>query len=396
MSDNRVSLCSINEDGLFTLPNDGPKRVTLVKHIGSGGTWLAYSCIVEEGDYKKYSIIKEYYPFQTGITAKYERNNSTGELRICVDSIDMYEDEKSKQKENVDRELRINSALYLRKDNVSSYMYEEKLYCTFGDSTYVLVDTSDGRTLKDILYDDGYLNMTVRERIDLAIDFSRRILLAIDYLFKNDYIHGDLKPENIYFSGVDGAENIFLLDFGSVFSRNEYRIDVEKASDEDKKRLASQIIRNDGVGMSSEGYRSRDMITLLSKKQQCSAKNCSVLGATDLLNAINKIDVSVDIYSVMNIFFLMIIGKVYKSSESRISIKKKLGDCSFIMDELIRIMKKNEKSEYNSISEIMNELDILKALLDRRAHPKVLLYGLQNQVKTSGIDEQLFGEIISD
>lgn len=395
MDANREPIYSINEDKTFIFPSiNGNKKVTVQDLIGAGGTWLAYKCFVEDGDAKEYAVIKEYYPY--GISAKYIRDGSNGELHIEDDSEEKREKEIQKQNDDVKRELEINHALYLRNDNNNPYMYSAELYCNYGDSTYVLIDTSEGQTLKKFINSHRYNELTVRERINLAISYSKKFLIILNHIFSDDYIHGDLKPENIYISGKSGAENFYFLDYGSVFSKNEYRIDIETASDDEIIEVADRIIQNEGIGMSSDGYRNSDMISLLYEKNNYYAMKGSVISATDLLNAINKIDVSADIYCIVKILYLLAIGKEYDSDVESSELKKELYDCNIIVDELLRIMEKNKEEGYHSIEEIMNDLDILEALLNRRGHPKTLLYGLQNQVKNNDIDVRLFGEIISD
>jgi len=370
-------------------------NLEILDFIGSGGTWMAYKCRLKEEDgVSDYAVLKEYYPIQNSYDVNYVRDTSNNMLKICAETNETRLKEKEKQKDNVDRELKINQILRKKNNNNNPYMFREWICSKYGDSTYVLVDTADGKTLKELIYDNERKNLTQRQRINHAFYYTRKILKVLDYMFCNEYIHGDLKPENIYIAGEGEAENIYFLDFGSVFSKSEYCVDINSASDSIKIEMANKILNNDGLGTSSDGYCSPDMVVLRDAKKQYKSINGSAIKAKKLLKVINSLDVSVDIYSILKIFYLMITGNVYKGSNNTVEID--LGDCGIINAELIRIMQKNESKGYHSIEEITYELDVMEALLNKTAHPKTLLYGLKDQVVIKEIDERLFGEIISD
>lgn len=395
MEDNRRPLSEYSNytDGFVFASEDGTKKIKFIEVIGSGGTGLAYKCIMKENNVEKFVVIKEYYPDETGISPQYIREDEDGRLYIQADNDEERIEELKRQKENVKRELDLNHELYLRNDNNNPYMYNAEFFCTYGDSSYVLIDTSDGCTLKNLLNGTKYADMSDRQRIELAINYTKRFLIILNHIFSDKYVHGDIKPENIYIAGDEGAEHIYFLDYGSVFCLNEYKIDLDNTSDEEVIRIADKVIWNEGIGMSSEGYRNAAMVMLLHEKNNYFAMKGSVSSAQSLLQAINNIDISVDLYSLIKIFYYISVGEEYLDSMNRRKLKNLLGDCDIIAEDLQRIMRKNEDEGYHSIDEVETELDIISALLNKEGHPKVLLYGIQKQMNNIEVDEKLFGKV---
>lgn len=73
---------------------------------------------------------------------------------------------------------------------------------------YYSMDLLAGRTLEQILIDDGplYLNE--------AIDIFLQVLDGLAYAHRNDIVHRDLKPGNIMICTVNGESVVKILDFG--------------------------------------------------------------------------------------------------------------------------------------------------------------------------------------
>jgi len=64
--------------------------------------------------------------------------------------------------------------------------------------------------LRQYLQDHG--NLSVEE----AVQLGRFLLAALQYLVRHDFVHGDLKPENIIVTGNSGDLRFKLIDLGSV------------------------------------------------------------------------------------------------------------------------------------------------------------------------------------
>ena len=62
--------------------------------------------------------------------------------------------------------------------------------------------------------------------------------------------------------------------------------------------------------------------------------------------------------------------------------------------QLLKMMKKNEREGYHSIEAVREDLNILKKLESRGAHPEVLLEGLKKDIlESSKIDEGLLVDV---
>ncbi|MBP9091315.1 protein kinase [bacterium] len=73
---------------------------------------------------------------------------------------------------------------------------------------YYSMDLLEGRTLEQILIDDGPVYL------DEAIEIFLQVLDGLVYAHRNDIIHRDLKPGNIMICTVNGETVVKILDFG--------------------------------------------------------------------------------------------------------------------------------------------------------------------------------------
>ncbi len=73
---------------------------------------------------------------------------------------------------------------------------------------YYSMELLEGRTLEQILIDDGPLYL------DEAIEIFLQVLDGLAYAHRNDIIHRDIKPGNIMVCNVDGDTVVKILDFG--------------------------------------------------------------------------------------------------------------------------------------------------------------------------------------
>lgn len=74
-----------------------------------------------------------------------------------------------------------------------------------GDKQYLVMEYIEGRTLKDVIAEEGRLKSS------RAVAYVLKILAALDHAHKNHIIHRDIKPQNIL---VDKDDNIKVADFG--------------------------------------------------------------------------------------------------------------------------------------------------------------------------------------
>ena len=74
-----------------------------------------------------------------------------------------------------------------------------------GEMRYIVMEYVDGRTLKDMIREEGRIHP------DVALRMTIRILAAVDHAHRNGIVHRDIKPQNIL---VDRAGEVKVADFG--------------------------------------------------------------------------------------------------------------------------------------------------------------------------------------
>ena len=70
---------------------------------------------------------------------------------------------------------------------------------------YIVMEYVDGRTLKEMIREEGRIHP------DVALRMTIRILAAVDHAHRNGIVHRDIKPQNIL---VDGNGEVKVADFG--------------------------------------------------------------------------------------------------------------------------------------------------------------------------------------
>lgn len=184
---------------------------------------------------------------------------------------------------------------------------------------YIVLEYVKGKTLKQIINEEGKLNWKK------AINISRQIASALDCAHKNNIVHRDIKPHNILVT-EDGI--VKVADFG-----------IAKASD-------SVTITNSNKIMGSAHY--------LSPEQ---AKGIVVDGRTD-------------IYSLGIVIYEMLTGKVPYDAESPVSVALKHIQDPVIPPQsinanipnnlnnlVLKCMEKNPVSRYQNAKELIDDLD---------------------------------------
>lgn len=82
---------------------------------------------------------------------------------------------------------------------------------TYNDCYYIVMELVRGMTLRDVILDNGCL----------SIDTTCQILVAcsdaLEYAHKNNVIHNDIKPENIF---ITDAHEVKIIDFGTATLKN--------------------------------------------------------------------------------------------------------------------------------------------------------------------------------
>ena len=361
---------------------NGKEKVRLLEVVGRGQNCIAH----------KAALLTDGEEYQVPVDASWSREE--------------VEQEMLRQRTKVLREVRSAQELYFDGKENSPYVYRTEFFGREGNSYYVKLDTSKGKTLKNIIREKG--KVTLRE----AIEFCDKLLVIMKTLLdgKVKYFHCDIKPEDIWIRGEGAAASMILLDMGSVFKKEEYSFEsLEDLSLEELFERADRIADNEGIGCSSEGYCCGKLRNFYNQKMayQDAKEIASIIpilpnleekekAAGALLKAINEIDLSVDLYSALQVLFYCSTGEEYLGN-GVYTVEKIMGltgEAEMVCDWLLHMLKKNTAPGYESIEELGQDLKTLKRLLEKGADPRVLLQGVKNNLpEIKGIDTRLFGKI---
>lgn len=400
---NRKALINDNEYKFLCVNSNSREYVKVIGIIGRGGTSICYKARrFQDGKPKEWCILKEFFPDKDVYSESlyYERDRVGGQIRIKFNDNNISDAEKSSmvQKEKTRRETILTHESYISErlrfnDNSNSPYFMEAKRISFeedmGDSGYLILDTQEGETLHAILKRDGKLSF--RD----SIEFFEKILEILNVLEREACYHCDIKASNLWVEGSGKNKQMILLDFGSAFEAEAFRADM--LSDKDAIALADKIIYNASIGSSTEGYTANELkkfhyerSNYFSSEEFNKAEN-----AKKLLKAINSINISVDIFSSLQLLFKMITGEPFSSCDRSVKgIVDKTGLTEIVIKQLVEIMRKNDRGRYRSVGDVKKDIDILSTLYSKGAHPKVLIDGLMKQVKTlPDIDEMLLADV---
>ena len=183
----------------------------IVSEIGRGG-----SCIVYEAEYKdNFNLvhrvrIKEFYPYQVNL----ERNDSG--FLFCVDSkSELVFNEKKKLFE---RGYSVNVQLQSDDDFINTSVDAREIVEDNG-TVYLIYSLDGGITL------GKYKPKNIRECIEITIAVAQ----AVEKYHKNDYLHLDIKPDNILILN-ETKEMVVLFDYDSVSKICDIKLGYSKIS----------------------------------------------------------------------------------------------------------------------------------------------------------------------
>ncbi len=194
----------------------------------------------------------------------------------------------------------------------------------WNDSLYMVTEFIDGKTLKDIINENGPVP------VKTAIDYALQIVAGIEHAHRRNIIHRDIKPQNIIVS-VDGT--VKLVDFGIA-------------------RMLSQTTRTMG---------GKDVVGSVHYISPEQARG-------------NEVDLRTDIYSLGVLMYEMFTGKVPFEGEEAVSIAMKHVNQKpaapmnvnpnvprGINDIILKCMEKNPDDRYQSASELREDLLLFSA-----------------------------------
>mgnify|MGYP004600944031 FL=1 len=366
------------QDGFLLCDETGTEQVRLLAFISRGGSCLAYRGVRSRNGRNFACIVKEYFPKEAYEDGIYIRDNVGDDIKILPE---YREKELQIQKENVERELAMNQNIYFNPGEDQSnnpYAFQLERLCTKkGDTSYLIIDTDEGGTL--------YSTMEKSLCPEDCLKYIYQLLVIVRHLSKKGYIHGDIKPENIYVRGQGANANLCLLDFGSVVPLREYQKDLSQLSVKEIFASADQIILNTTLGSTTREYGSMGLLAIRNHKRLYKSADPSFERAQALIEAVNQLSVKDDLYSVVKITEELF-EKADMDQEQRASIKDTLAD----------IRLKNQNTGYQSVEELRGDIEILETILHNGAHPAVLIKNMAE----SGIfdlpddfDEELLCEV---
>lgn len=392
-----------NKDYFLYFGEKDQRRVKFIELISKGGSCLVYRAELIDNDTCVQCIVKEYYPNEEYITVpgvKYVREKAGEPIKI-ISEFGRKEDcieELQNQENNVDRELRTNHKLFYEEDiSVSNNPYIYRAYLApkmnARDTSYIVLDTSEGKTLKKAIEDID----TSRPGFewDIAINYTKKLLEIIRYISNKGFVHGDISLENVWIAGENENEHLLLLDFGSAFYRGDYFVE-DLTNEEEVKNIANCILNNVAMGSSHDNTRSF-LITALHDAKMVYMNVKSSEDALKLVSTVNQIDIRVDIHSCIKVFFAMLTGRTYDSCHTLQGVADALGkkENDVLVKMLHTIMVRNNQLLYDTIDKINADLNELIGMLKKECSPMCLINGIDEEIGRDEFecDDKLFAPI---
>ena len=414
----RVPLIQAGENYILK-DSSGRVQERLIEVIGEGGTYLAYKAIEEvDGTAQGVNVVLEFYPLEEEDSfsmIRYQREKAGEELQITFKSPyaeTLSEEQKKKilqeelqnQEDNAQREVKSARELHYNREKQenSPYFYRTEYFTRVGDTYYLKLDTSEGRTLYQYIKEHENGRLSLRESLKLA-----QMDLEIVSEFEGNYLHGDIKPQNIWLRGNDAAMSKVFLDAGSCVSLKKYCCEGFKTWTEGAViQKADEIVKNRGIGCSTKGYCNKEMSLFFDAKatyygaSELAALNPLKINlknkynaAVQLLDAMNHLSISSDLYAVVETMCYCATGKNYSRIQDQ-DLEKILQEETAVCKYFSDILKKNQKEGYASIETLQKDLCKLERMMNKDADPEVLLEAIRNTLPDiKNIDPKLFGKI---
>ena len=165
-------------------------RYTVGEVLGNGGFGITY--IGQDNTLQMKVAIKEFFP-----RALVTRNNTISENVECINSQELFANEKSK----VIKEARILAKFAKTPGIVNVLEYFEE-----NNTAYIVMEYIEGGTLKETIKRNGLMTP------DYAFAALTPIMQVVGQLHRENVIHRDISPDNIMFDGNQPK----LLDFGAA------------------------------------------------------------------------------------------------------------------------------------------------------------------------------------
>lgn len=192
-SQNAVTQTAQNQGGEIIYIKPGTilhGRYTVGEVLGNGGFGITY--FGQDNSLQMKVAIKEFFP-----RALVTRNNTISENVECINSQELFENEKSK----VIKEARILAKFAKTPGIVNVLEYFEE-----NNTAYIVMEYIEGGTLKEAIKRNGLMTP------DYAFSALTPIMQVVGQLHRENVIHRDISPDNIMFDSNQPK----LLDFGAA------------------------------------------------------------------------------------------------------------------------------------------------------------------------------------
>ena len=369
----------------FEYKGNVERRIKILEMVAEGGNGLVYRAVEEEGINKTVCMIKEYYPEEYNITipgVEYVRKEYGAPLQISATEERAKIAQMMVQDSVTKREVGITQALFYEdgKDvSNSPYVFKmvrlNELIAVSGDGIYLKIDTTEGKTMKELSKNFPDIRKEPYSAVRDALIYLEKMLVLVDFVSEKGFVHGDLALDNLYVSG----DRMMVLDFGSSFRRNEYRVD-DFYNEEKIYDTADRINRNITIGASHENSRSSVITHLLNVKKRYK-RSPGIENAKALVEAIGKVDVSADIYSCIKIFYQILTGNSFEAGATKeVMYGDKVAE-DYISDFIHNIMSINEEMYFKTTEMLRKEIKEMRDIIDRQCTPRALIQILQENLK---------------
>ena len=215
------------------------------------------------------------------------------------------------------------------------------------------MDTNDGRTLCEIM----------RQRItgEECLRYLYQLLIIVEHLNSKNYLHGDIKPQNLFVRGDGENQSMLLLDFGTVIKLDDYKVDITNLTKKEIMEVADRMKENESLGSTTDSYGSLGILTVRNHKQMFRTTDHCPERARAFIESVNNLSVADDLYSIVEIA-CELFEKATLDREQRESVEEVVDD----------MKEKNETAGYHSVAELREDIEVIECILNNGAHPAVL------------------------
>lgn len=333
-------------DGITLIDVNGNKYTVVGDPIGFGGSSIIYR-VRKNNDTEALYALKEIYPVDD-ISYSFFRQEDNRVVGVNAGSelkLQEYRDSLTEEKQKGDSIGHNNPTVLTISDILDMNIERDLEKISLGQ--YALMrDITGAKTIQQILEEckenDRLYYTDEREKKPKAYTVIRiieSILMALEKVHNNGYIHGDIQPNNIVYLSADPQNNIWgaamLLDFGSARKISEHKIG-------DAIYLTTEDLRGQNI-YSTDGYRAPEIRS----------------------NAEIRLSPQTDIYSVGKLMNYLLngcstIGDFTIQANTPGARRSGYGDSGKKIEEIYKKATKNDwKKRYASASEMLAEVHAL-------------------------------------